>query len=236
MHKKIEKLVIQALRKRDQTIVNVLMKALIHTYNSSLAYVSMEADLLALMTICAFRKIACEEAYIEISDRCPIYQNQKDQPGILAEMWFTGSQCEVYFDLTANQLGEMLYAMRRNFLENNPPEPQSHNATTVMNVYEKVDDPSMEGHSLAVQKAVHPFSTRGSQVVPRLQKFSYISVFSSIALLEVILLLCFGQGMILSALMTPTELYIITISLIISLVLTSGNVVWIATSVMHHSY
>lgn len=53
------------------------------------------ADLIFLSIFCAMRKHAFDEAYLEVTDRNTLFNDQSDQAAAFAELFATGARCEV---------------------------------------------------------------------------------------------------------------------------------------------
>lgn len=231
LHRKLERRILRALRDRDLPFIDLLTSTLGRSYTNSTRGVSVETDLFGLMVLCIFRKYGVEETYIESSDRCPVYHFQTDQPGVFSELWVIGSQCEVYFDVTPGVLGAMHYTRYREYLNANPPPADAWNGIDVFTAYHKVESPTPEGTVPGDDQVMNPFEAKNAVFFPRLQKFAFLTVFCLPAVCDVMLLVFLGRGVFQSGYMSAEEVVYGTYALLTALLLCSGTIAWIGSSV-----
>lgn len=234
MHMIVEYNIVRALRACNTAAIETLTKTLCDAFAISTGETSIEQDFVALMVFCVFRKYGVEETYIESSDRCPVYHFQTDQPGVFSELWVIGSQCEAYFDVTPGILGAMHYARYRSYLQDNPPPADAWNGKDVFTAYHKVENPTPEGTVPGDASIVNPFEAKNAIFFPRLQKFAFLSVFCLPAVCDVMLLVFLGRGVFQTAFMSGPEIAYSTLGLLTALLLCSGTIAWIGSSVWTH--
>lgn len=179
--------------------------------------IDVRADILALSVFCAFRKHACDEIYLEITDRNPYMNDQPDQAAIFAELFALGSHCESYFDLTAKAIGRVLYAKYRAFYRLYPPQIDSQATKTQATMYGSANpDEDAEG-----------ITEPHKGIWFKLRNTSYIGVYSFPALIDILLLTTTGRGLYLSAYMGDVPQRVATFALLISLVISGAVSAWI---------
>lgn len=173
-------------------------------------------DLIAFSVFCAMRKHAFDEAYIEVTDRNTLFNDQSDQAAAFAELFATGARCEAYFDMTPSAFGKLLSDRYRAYHHRPGHEPpiwsDAEPATPSAYAAAKIDvDPSAKKSSMS-----------GAQ------KFTFLSVFAVPALLDILLLTTTGRGLYLSSKMSHKEQHSATLALMISLLLSGAVGTWIS--------
>ncbi|BFZ56046.1 hypothetical protein PYCC9005_003088 [Savitreella phatthalungensis] len=234
MHKIVDERISRALHDCDAGMIDNLTEMLANAFRQG--SVALEADLLALMVFCAFRRIAVEETYVAATDRCPIFHFQRDQPGVFSELWVIGSQCEVYFDVVPSVLGAIHYDKYRAYLKSDPPPRDAWDGINVFTAYHKVENPSQEGTLAGDAAPIDPFAEKSISRFPRLQKFAFLSIFCVPAALDVLMLALIGRGLFQTAYMTDEEVTFATLGLLASLLLCSGTIGWIGASGGYYLY
>ncbi|KAL2067476.1 hypothetical protein VTL71DRAFT_1901 [Oculimacula yallundae] len=172
-------------------------------------------DLMAFSIFSAMRKHAFDEAYMEVTDRNTLFNDQSDQAAAFAELFATGARCEAYFDLTPSALGKLLSDRYRSYhhqIGHEPPIWTDANPTT----------PSAYA---AAKIDVDPNSERINMSVA--QQFTFLSVFAIPALLDILLLTSTGHGLYLSSFMSESEIHSATLALMISLLISGAVGTWI---------
>ncbi|KAH9222558.1 glycosyltransferase family 4 protein [Leptodontidium sp. 2 PMI_412] len=172
-------------------------------------------DLMSFSIFCAMRKHAFDEAYMEVTDRNTLFNDQSDQAAAFAELFATGARCEAYFDLTPSAFGKLLsdrYRAYHHQLGHEPPIWTDANpATPSAYAAAKIDvDPN-------------PVKTNMSAT----QQFTFLSVFAIPALLDILLLTTTGHGLYLSSFMSEMEIHSATLALMISLLISGAVGTWI---------
>jgi hypothetical protein len=172
-------------------------------------------DLVAFSLFCAMRRHAFDEAYIEVSDRNPLFNDQSDQAAAFAELFATGARCESYFDLTPSAFGKLLSERYRDYHHKAGHEPPLYSDT-------ELNTPS----SYAAAKIdVDPQSKISK--MSGTQRFTFLSVFAIPALLDILLLTTTGRGLYLSGFMSHREQHSATLALMISLLISGAVGTWI---------
>lgn len=178
--------------------------------------IDSRVDMIAFAVFCAMRKHAFDEAYIEVTDRNTLFNDQSDQAAAFAELFATGARCEAYFDMTPSAFGKLLSDRYRAYHHRPGYEPplwtDAEPATPSAYAAAKIDvDPNTQGSSLT--------ST---------QKFTFLSVFAIPALLDILLLTTTGHGLYLSSGLSKTHLYAATLGLMLSLLISGAVGTWIS--------
>ncbi|KAF4637772.1 hypothetical protein G7Y89_g291 [Cudoniella acicularis] len=177
--------------------------------------IDTRVDLLAFSIFCAMRKHAFDEAYMEVTDRNTLFNDQSDQAAAFAELFATGARCEAYFDLTPSAFGKLLSDRYRTYHHRPGHEPPiwSDLEPTTQSAYAaaKIDvDPNAKKSSMSAHK-----------------RFTFLSVFAIPALIDILLLTTTGRGLYLSGYMSHTEQHSATMALMISLLISGAVGTWI---------
>ena len=172
-------------------------------------------DLLALSIFCAMRKHAFDEAYMEVTDRNTLFNDQSDQAAAFAELFATGARCEAYFDVTPSSFGKLLSDRYRAYHHQDDHEPPIWSD----------NEPATPSAYAAAKIDVDPFSEKS--VMSAHQRFTFLSVFAIPALLDILLLTTTGRGLYLSGFMSHTEQHSATLALMISLLISGAVGTWI---------
>lgn len=179
--------------------------------------IDVRADLLALAVFCSFRKYACEEIYLDVTDRCPLFNDQPDQAAIFAELFGLGSRCQQFFDVTPNVLGKALYEKYRTTYADNQPPLEADDGSCLATSYVSAN-PDLDRDGVTDSK---------NNFANKLQNTSYIGVFAVPALIDILLLTVTGRGLYLSAFMDAYAQEMATYALILSLILSGAVSSWI---------
>jgi hypothetical protein len=213
LFKSVEEKVLSALKTRNRSDLNAIVKAL----EWSLQHSTVDAigDIFAMSVFCTMRKVAFEEVYIEVTDRNPLFNDQPDQAAAFAELFALGSRCEAYFDVTPSQFGRLLSEKFRNYYG----EPE-HQPPIIRDTSEALDSAYSEAR-MDVDQNQKPMG------MPTYQQFTFLSVFAIPALIDILMLTTTGHGLYLSAKMTDQEQHSATVALMISLLLSGAIGTWI---------
>jgi hypothetical protein len=171
-------------------------------------------DLLCLAVFCAMRKHAFDEAYVEVTDRNTLFNDQSDQAAAFAELFATGARCESYFDMTPSSFGKLLSNRYRECHHKAGREPPIWTDA----------DPTTPSAYAAAKIDIGDFKKPG---LSGTMKFTFLSVFAIPALLDILLLTTTGKGLYLSGRMTHREQHSATLALMISLLISGGWGTWI---------
>ena len=172
-------------------------------------------DLVALSIFCAMRRHAFDEAYLEVADRNPLFNDQSDQAAAFAELFATGARCEAYFDLTPSAFGKLLSDRYRDYHHKSGHEPPLY----------KDGEPNTPSSYAAAKIDVDPYSEKAK--MSDTQRFTFLSVFAIPALLDILLLTTTGRGLYLSSYMSHREQHSATLALMISLLVSGAVGTWI---------
>jgi hypothetical protein len=172
-------------------------------------------DLVAFAIFCAMRKHAFDEAYIEVTDRNTLFNDQSDQAAAFAELFATGARCEAYFDVTPSAFGKLLSDRYRAYHHKTGHEPpiwsDKEPATPSAYAAAKIDvDPEAKNSAMSAYR-----------------RFTFLSVFAIPALLDILLLTTTGRGLYLSGYMSHSEQHSATLALMISLLISGAVGTWI---------
>ncbi|RDL42046.1 UDP-Glycosyltransferase phosphorylase [Venustampulla echinocandica] len=177
--------------------------------------IDSRVDLIAFSIFCAMRKHAFDEAYMEVTDRNTLFNDQSDQAAAFAELFATGARCEAYFDLTPSAFGKLLSDRYRAYHHKVGHEPP---------IWSDLD-PTTPSAYAAAKIDVDPDSKKSSMAAH--QRFTFLSVFAIPALLDIILLTTTGRGLYLSGRMSYDEQHSATLALMISLLISGAVGTWI---------
>jgi hypothetical protein len=192
-----------------QNMTDVLVKSIKEDQIDS------QIDLIAFSIFCAMRKHAFDEAYIEVTDRNTLFNDQSDQAAAFAELFATGARCEAYFDMTPSAFGKLLSDRYRAYHHKPGHEPPIWSDA----------EPATPSAYAAAKIDVDPNSKKSS--MSGAQQFTFLSVFAIPALLDILLLTTTGRGLYLSGYMTHKEQHSATLALMISLLISGAVGTWI---------
>jgi hypothetical protein len=179
--------------------------------------IDVRADLLALAIFVSFRRYACHELYLDVTDRCPIFNDQPDQAAIFAELFGLGSRCHAFFDVTPNVFGKILFERYRTTYSQEEPPLEADDGTSFATSYFSANpDLDREGITDPV-----------NNLASKLRNTSYIGVFAVPALIDILLLTVTGRGLFLSGYMKPFAQEMATYALILTLILSGAVSSWI---------
>ncbi|EPQ63420.1 Bgt-5071 [Blumeria graminis f. sp. tritici] len=172
-------------------------------------------DLMIFSVFCAFRKHAFDEAYIEVTDRNALFNDQSDQAAAFAELFVTGTNCEAYFDIVPSDFGQLLserYRAHHHQMGNEPPLHAEENPVT------------MSAYAAA---RIDVDTNQKKAIVSTFQNLTFLSVFAIPALIDILLLTTTGRGLYLSGYMSQMEQRIATLALMISLLISGAVGTWV---------
>lgn len=234
----VNKIVIDALYNGDREKLNTMTDSLLHAFDpwnswTNCEYVDVNADLFALLFFSALRTGAFEDVYIETTDRCPFFLSQPDQAAVFSELWALGSSCEAYFGMLPRDLGEIIYANYREFLEEHPP-PAGFKDKKIMTAFAKPDPgavqaaqiemdpdgPSRNGFNMS--KTVNTFRKRFAE-------FGALSIFCLPAIIDILLLTFLGRGLFMTAWMGTPHLTAACYALLMALLISAGVTGWVGS-------
>ncbi|KAK6517691.1 hypothetical protein TWF506_004873 [Arthrobotrys conoides] len=225
----VDSVILDALYTIDRETINVITKVLLAAFDKSddrLMRVDVLSDLFALMVFSAFRKYGFEDVYLEATDRCPLFHQQKDQAGVFAELWVLGSQCELYFDITPRQLGEVIYDRYRSYLRANPPPDDAWNGKDLFTAYMKVEyiaEPETRTEPIAAPKQ------ESSETMEGIKKYGYLSIFCLPGIIDILLLTFLGRGLYLTGFMHDVETLMASFALLTALLMCAGVTGWVGS-------
>lgn len=177
--------------------------------------IDARVDLIAFAIFCVMRKHAFDEAYIEVTDRNTLFNDQSDQAAAFAELFATGARCESYFDVTPSAFGKLLSDRYRAYHHQPGHEPP---------IWSDLE-PTTQSAYAAAKIDVDPSSKKSAMSAP--QRFTFLSVFAIPALLDILLLTTTGRGLYLSGTMSHSEQHSATLALMISLLISGAVGTWI---------
>lgn len=177
--------------------------------------IDARADFFALSVICAVRKLAFSEVYLEILDRNPLPNEHPDQAACFAEMFALGSRCDSYFDTTPDALGQILAARYKAYFKLNQPPLRDDAATELPTTY------------ASKQTDLDPNSA--PLAIPMYYSVSFLGIFALPALIDITLLTTIGRGLYLTAYMQDIEKSMATTALMVSLILCGSIGTWISS-------
>ncbi|KAK3987298.1 family 4 putative glycosyltransferase [Cladorrhinum sp. PSN332] len=233
----IESLVDTALFSGDTDPLNRITMALTQSYDPlnclhDCQLVDTNSELLILMFLCALRKSALEDVYIEATDRCPLF-SQPDQAAVFSELWVLGSQCELYFGMAPRALGKIVYDQHRAALKADPPPPREDGEKSgLMTVYAKPEPVVIQGNKIDPEgPARQGFSLFKAmqQMRKATSEFGALSIFCLPAMLDIVLLTFLGRGLFMTAFMGDKYVQPAVFALLISLLLSAGVTGWVGS-------
>ncbi|KAF3911696.1 hypothetical protein AA313_de0203910 [Arthrobotrys entomopaga] len=225
----IESIILDALFAIDRDTINKITKVLLNAFDRSdprFEKVDVLSDLFALMVFSAFRKFGFEDVYLEATDRCPLFHQQKDQAGVFAELWVLGSQCEIYFDITPRQLGEIIYDKYRVYLRANPPPEDAWNGKDLFTAYMKVENIAEPETRVDTSKV--PKREPG-ETMEGIKKYGYLSIFCLPGIIDILLLTFLGRGLYLTGFMHDVETLMASFALLTALLMCAGVTGWVGS-------
>ncbi|KAK4173728.1 family 4 putative glycosyltransferase [Triangularia setosa] len=242
LHTLIENLVDHSLFTGDIEPLNTINSALTLAYDPlrclhDSKYVDPNAEFIILLFLCALRKSALEDVYIEATDHCPVF-SQPDQAAVFSELWVLGSQCELYFGMPPRALGRIIYARHREFLSANPPPPLTKEQKGLMTVYAKPEPSTgirkIDPEGPARQGFNFYEAVRGMRRAT--SEFGALSIFCLPAMLDIVLLTFLGRGLFMTAYMGEKYLSAACYALLISLLLSAGVTGWVGSVGNYYLY
>ncbi|KAH0279928.1 glycosyltransferase family 4 protein, partial [Aureobasidium melanogenum] len=234
-----------ALFATDRPTLNQLSAPLIDAYNTiGITRPSGSVlDLYGLIYFCVLRKLAFEDVYIETTDRCPLFLQQRDQAGVFSELWVLGSQCKIYFGIQPRALGEVIYDRYYEYLSLHPPPPNSWDGKDVFTAYSNTEARiKLEGHGVMTGsgspvdlpgqapgfKLDEPESTK--YLVDAASTFGALSIFCFPAMIDVLLLTFVGRGLYLTVFMDPRAIQVANYAILTALLMTGGITGWVGST------
>ncbi|KAK0701536.1 hypothetical protein B0T21DRAFT_417089 [Apiosordaria backusii] len=242
LHALVENLIDQSLFTGDIEPLNIINNALTLAYDPlnclhDSKYVDTNAEFVILLFLCALRKSALEDVYIEATDHCPVF-SQPDQAAVFSELWVLGSQCELYFGMPPRALGRIIYARHREFLAANPPPPLTKEQKGLMTVYAK-PEPSTGIRQVDPEGPARQgfnFYTAVQELKKATSEFGALSIFCLPAMLDIVLLTFLGRGLFMTAYMGEKYLSAACYALLISLLLSAGVTGWVGSVGNYYLY
>ena len=209
----IDAKITEILRARDLTTLSEITSCLVDAFEDG--RVDSKLDMIAFSIFCAMRRHAFDEAYMEVTDRNTLFNDQSDQAAAFAELFATGARCEAYFDLTPSAFGKLLSDRYRTYHHREGYEPPIWTDT----------NPTTQSAYAAAKIDVDPDTKMSSMSLH--QRATFLSVFAIPALLDIILLTTTGRGLYLSGTMSDDEKHSATLALMISLLISGAVGTWI---------
>ncbi|QSZ30095.1 hypothetical protein DSL72_004615 [Monilinia vaccinii-corymbosi] len=200
------------LKERKFNTLQVVTKNLIEILEAK--KIDARIDIICLALFSVFRKHAFDEAYVEVTDRNTLFNDQSDQAAAFAELFATGARCESYFDMTPSSFGKLLSDRYRTCHHKPGREPPIWTDA----------DPSTPSAYAAAKIDIGDFK---SKPLSGTMRFTFLSVFAIPALLDILLLTSTGKGLYLSGAMSATAQHSATTALMISLLISGICGTWI---------
>lgn len=205
---------------------------------------NVPGDLFALLFFLALRQAAFEDVYLESTDRCPYFLCQPDQAAVFSELWVLGSQCEIYFGILPRDLGDIVYTMYKEHLNEHPPpiEPPKEQDETIITMYWAVSPGGDQDGKLPAGSYAAPVTSDSKlrHWKKRVQDFGALSIFCLPAILDVVLLTFIGRGLFATAFMDPAHVTASGYAILISLLLAAGITGWVGSGghyyMPHYAY
>ncbi|KAG9748080.1 glycosyltransferase family 4 protein, partial [Aureobasidium melanogenum] len=234
-----------ALFATDRPTLSQLSAPLIDAYNTigTARPSGSKLDLYGLIYFCVLRRLAFEDVYLETTDRCPLFLQQRDQAGVFSELWVLGSQCEIYFGIQPRALGEVIYDRYYEYLSLHPPPPASWDGKDVFTAYSNTEARiKLEGHGVMTGsgspvdlpgqapgfKLDEPESTK--HLVDAASAFGALSIFCFPAMIDVLLLTFVGRGLYLTVFMDPRAIEVANYAILTALLMTGGITGWVGST------
>ncbi|KAF3934863.1 hypothetical protein ABW19_dt0202847 [Dactylella cylindrospora] len=224
----VDTVILDALYDIDRDTIGLITKTLRDAFDRSdvrFTRVDIISDLFALMVFSAFRKYGFEDVYLEATDRCPLFHQQKDQAGVFSELWVLGSQCEIYFDITPRVLGEIIYDKYRAYLRANPPPEDAWNAKDLFTAYTKVENIAEP----ETRVEIAPLAKEKGQTMAGIKKYGYLSIFCLPGIIDILMLTFVGRGLYLTGFMHDIETLMASYALLTALLLCAGITGWVGS-------
>lgn len=245
LSKHLERKLQDALFANDRNTLNQLSAPLIDAYNAigTARSSGSTLDLYGLIYFCVLRKLAFEDVYLETTDRCPLFLQQRDQAGVFSELWVLGSQCEIYFGIQPRALGEVIYDKYHDYLSLHPPPPASWDGKDVFTAYSNTEARiKLEGHEVMTGsgspvdlpgqapgfKLDEPESTK--RLTEAASTFGALSIFCFPAVIDVVLLTFLGRGLYLTAFMDYRAIAMADLAILTALLMTGGITGWVGST------
>jgi hypothetical protein len=209
----IDRKITEILRERDFKVLSEITDCLVAALEGDC--IDSRIDMIAFSIFCAMRRHAFDEAYMEVTDRNTLFNDQSDQAAAFAELFATGARCEAYFDLTPSAFGKLLSDRYRAYHHRAGYEPP---------IWSDVK-PTTQSAYAAAKIDVDPDTKMSSMSFH--QRATFLSVFAIPALLDIILLTTTGRGLYLSGSMSDDEKHSATLALMISLLISGAVGTWI---------
>lgn len=200
------------LKERKINTLQTVTKILIEILEAKKIDARMDVICLSLFSV--FRKHAFDEAYVEVTDRNTLFNDQSDQAAAFAELFATGARCESYFDMTPSSFGKLLSDRYRACHHKAGREPPIWTDA----------DPSTPSAYAAAKIDIGDFKNKPLSGTMR---FTFLSVFAIPALLDILLLTSTGKGLYLSGAMSVTAQHSATLALMLSLLISGICGTWI---------
>ena len=220
----MDNLLQKALYESDEKRLETLAQPLLESFAQPGPLPSPTLDLYALMFFCSLRRFAFEEVYLETTDRCPLFLQQRDQAAVFAEMWALGSQCEIYFGIKPRALGAVIYDRYRIYLEEHPPSTESSKIAEVFTAYQIVE--GLDNDNAIVDTGPRTFKQRFALFRQHVANATFLTVFCVPAIVDVCLLTFLGRGLYLTAFMSGEERLMANYAVLSALIMTSGVTGW----------
>ncbi|CAO2653668.1 Nn.00g030790.m01.CDS01 [Neocucurbitaria sp. VM-36] len=180
------------------------------------------ADLFALATLSAFRKLALDEIYLEVLDRNAFPNHSTDQAGVFAENFAVGSRCDSFFDFSPRVLGTILSNRYRKYYSVHQPPERIDGYTELPTAY------------AAMQVDSDP--QFGKENTSSLYKVTFLGIFAVPALIDIGLLTTIGRGLYLTTFMTSNQKTFATTALMIALLVCGSIGSWISSGGCYYIY
>jgi hypothetical protein len=203
------------LKYKQKDHINAIIHALENVIKPG--RIDIRADLFALAVFTTFRRFAVDEIYLDVTDRCPIFNDHPDQAAIFAELFGLGSRCQAFFDVTPTVLGKILHKKYRTIYSDNQPPIEADDGSTLATCYVSAN-PDLDKEGITDAK---------KNLLSTLRSTSYIGIFAIPALIDILLLTVTGRGLYLSGFMEFYAQEMATYALILSLILSGAVSAWI---------
>lgn len=186
--------------------------------------IDASVDILVLSVLCAFRKLAMDEIYLEVLDRNPLPNSHPDQAACFAEMFALGAQCEAYLDMTPEAVGRVLAAKYWAYYHKHQPPTRDDKFTELPTAYASMN--TDEDPYAAAEEGTLPFHYR----------LTFLGIFAVPALVDILLLTFIGRGLYLSTFMSEVDKSMATAGLMVGLLLVGGIGTWVGHGGSYYLY
>lgn len=239
----VDKILTDALFNGEREKLNTMTDSLLKAFDpwdswTDCEYVDVNADLFALLFFSALRTGAFEDVYFETTDRCPFFLSQPDQAAVFSELWALGSSCEAYFGMLPRDLGEIIYARYREFLEEYPP-PDGFKDKRIMTAFAKPDPGAIkpaegEMDPDGPSRKGWDMSKTVVNIRRRFADFGALSIFCLPAIIDILLLTFIGRGLFMTAWLDNggegnKRLTAACYALLMSLLISAGVTGWVGS-------